>query len=66
MTAVVASLSHRICTSLLELARLALGASLGSHGSLISLEILETTLELLISLPLLKLAADLLLHLDVG
>jgi hypothetical protein len=64
--AVVASLSHRICTSLLELARLALGASLGSHGSLISLEILETTLELLISLPLLKLAADLLLHLDVG
>jgi hypothetical protein len=66
VTAVVASLSHRICTSLLELARLALGASLGSHGSLISLEILETTLELLISLPLLKLAADLLLHLDVG
>jgi hypothetical protein len=66
VTAVVASLSHRICTSLLELARLALGASLGSHGSLISLEILETTLVLLISLPLLKLAADLLLHLDVG
>jgi hypothetical protein len=64
--AVVASLSHWICTSLLELARLALGASLGSHGSLISLEILETTLELLISLPLLILAADLLLHLDVG
>ena len=66
MTAVVASLSHRICNSSLELARLALGASLGSYGSLISLEIVETTLELLIALPLLILAADLLLHLDVG